>query len=479
MDKTIVIFGATGDLTHRKLIPAIYNLFRKERLSGSFIIIGFARRPYTDESFRHELQDSVNEHSASSFVLDTWEKFSQHIHYFQGNLNSAKDFEGLEDYLHTLENGPSDRLYYCATAPEFYESIASNLGNAGMTIQSAGWRDIVVEKPFGTDLSSARALNHTLHRFFSENQIFRIDHYLGKDTAQNILYFRFANAIFEPVWNRNYVDNIQITVAEQVNIGDRAGYYDSAGVLRDIFQNHLLQILTLISMEPPASFDADALRNEKVKVLSALLPVKPEDIVVAQYRGYQQTPRVAPGSTTPTFGALKLHLGNWRWQGVHFYLRSGKALAEKSTEVVVVFKRPPHLIFNLDSGDKLTPNILSLCIQPDEGIHLSFEAKVPDSNQEMRSVDMEFHYQTDFGVNAIPDAYERLLLDALKGDPSLFARNDEIELAWKLIDQVIQDSQIEDANELLFYEPGSWGPLEARKLLKRNGHSWHSMCRHS
>jgi glucose-6-phosphate 1-dehydrogenase len=232
-------------------------------------------------------------------------------------------------------------------------------------------------------------------------------------------------------------------------------------------------------MEPPASFDADALRNEKVKVLSSLLPVKPEDIVVAQYRGYQQTPKVAPGSTTPTFSALKLHLGNWRWQGVHFYLRSGKALAEKSTEVVVVFKRPPHLIFNLDSGDRLTPNILSLCIQPDEGIHLSFEAKVPDTNQEMRSVDMEFHYQTDFGVNAIPDAYERLLLDALKGDASLFARNDEIELAWKLIDQVIQDSQIEDANELLLYEPGSWGPLEARKLLKRNGHSWHSMCRHS
>jgi glucose-6-phosphate 1-dehydrogenase len=479
MDKTIVIFGATGDLTHRKLIPAIYNLFRKERLSGSFVIVGFARRSYTDESFCQELQDSANEYSANTFNLDTWGKFSDHVHYFQGDLNSAKDYEKLEDYLHTLENGQSDRLYYCATAPEFYESIARNLGNAGMTIQAAGWRDIVIEKPFGSDLSSARALNQTLHRFFSESQIFRIDHYLGKDTAQNILYFRFANAIFEPIWNRNYVDNIQITVAEQVNIGDRAGYYDSAGVLRDIFQNHLLQILTLISMEPPASFDADALRNEKVKVLSSLLPVKPEDIVVAQYRGYQQTPKVAPGSTTPTFSALKLHLGNWRWQGVHFYLRSGKALAEKSTEVVVVFKRPPHLIFNLDSGDRLTPNILSLCIQPDEGIHLSFEAKVPDTNQEMRSVDMEFHYQTDFGVNAIPDAYERLLLDALKGDASLFARNDEIELAWKLIDQVIQDSQIEDANELLLYEPGSWGPLEARKLLKRNGHSWHSMCRHS
>jgi glucose-6-phosphate 1-dehydrogenase len=478
MDKTIVIFGATGDLTHRKLIPALYNLFRKGRLTEGFRMIGFARRPYTHEVFRQELQQIIQTYSPETYDQAAWEQFAGWLYYFQGDLETPEDYTKLEEMLSTLERGPSDRLYYCATAPAYYQAIARNLGASGMTIQTSGWRDIVVEKPFGSDLASARALNQTLHQFFSESQVFRIDHYLGKDTAQNILFFRFANTIFEPVWNRNYVANIQITVAETVDVGERAGYYDTAGVLRDMFQNHLLQILTLCTMEPPGSFEADTLRNEKMKVLNAIRPVAAGDVVLGQYRGYLQTPKVAPNSTTPTFGALKLYIDNWRWQDVPVYLRSGKAMAEKVTEAVVVFKSPPHLMFNLPPDFKMIPNILSLCIQPDEGVHLSFQAKVPDSEQEMRSVDMDFHYATDFGKNAIPEAYERLLWDALKGDAALFARNDEIELAWKLIDPVIGQSPPHGEIPLVVYEPGSWGPGEAEALLQRNGQQRYSVCNH-
>ena len=478
MNKTIVIFGATGDLTHRKLLPALYNLYRKNRLSEGFRIVGFARRDYTHETFRQEIQKAVQSFSPETYLQETWEKFAGWLYYFQGDLATPDDYIKLEDMLSELENGQSDRLYYCATSPVYYQAIARNLGAAGMTIQTGAWRDIVVEKPFGSDLSSARALNQTLHQFFSESQVFRIDHYLGKETAQNILFLRFANAIFEPVWNRNYIESIQITVAEQVDVGDRAGYYDTAGVLRDIFQNHLLQILTLIAMEPPASFEANALRNEKAKVLSALHPVADGDVILGQYRGYLQTPKVAPNSTTPTFGIVKLYIDNWRWQDVPIYLRSGKAMAEKSTEAVVVFKCPPHLIFNLSPDFNMTPNVLSLCIQPDEGIHLSFQAKVPDSTQEMRSVDMDFHYATDFGKNALPEAYERLLLDALKGDAALFARNDEIELAWKLIDQVIDQSQPDGEIPIRVYEPGSWGPAEADDFMQRDGQQWYTICNH-
>jgi glucose-6-phosphate 1-dehydrogenase len=478
MNKTIVIFGATGDLTHRKLIPALYNLFRKGRLTEGFRIVGFARRPYSDEAFRQELQRAIQTYEAELYVQTTWEQFAGWLYYFQGDLETPDDYTRLEETLSGLENGPSDRLYYCATSPAYYQPIVRNLGAAGMTIQTSAWRDIVVEKPFGSNLASARALNQTLHQFFSENQVFRIDHYLGKDTAQNILFLRFANTIFEPVWNRNYVENIQITVAETVDVGERAGYYDTAGVLRDMFQNHLLQILTLCAMEPPASFEADALRNEKVKLLSAIRPVADGDVVLGQYRGYLQTAKVAPDSTTPTFGALKLNIDNWRWQDVPIYLRSGKAMAEKVTEAVVVFKCPPHLMFNLPRDFNMIPNILSLCIQPDEGIHFSFQAKVPDSEQEMRSVDMDFHYATDFGKNAIPEAYEPLLWDALKGDAALFARNDEIELAWKLIDPVIGQSPPDGDIPLLPYQPGSWGPDEAEALLKRNRQQWYSVCNH-
>ena len=473
---TIVIFGASGDLTWRKLVPALFNSYRKGRLPSGTRVVGFARRPYSDEDFRARLRDGVERFSSGTFDANLWNSFAALLRYFRGNLDVPEDYERLQTFLRELEGGPANRLYYLATAPTFYEPVVKRLGALNMADERAGWRRIVVEKPFGHDLASARSLNRTIHTVFGEHQVYRIDHYLGKETAQNILFFRFGNTIFEPVWNRRYVDHVQITVAESVDVGHRAGYYDQAGVLRDMFQNHLLQLLTLVAMEPPASFEADAVRNERVKVLRAVRPIALEDTVCAQYRGYCQAPGVAPDSRTPTYAALKLFVDNWRWQGVPFYLRSGKALAQKSTEIIIEFQRPPHMMFDLPPDYRLTPNILSLCIQPDEGIHLKFQTKVPDSAQEMRSVDMEFHYRSSFGDGALPDAYERLLLDALNGDASLFARSDGIEMAWQLIDPVVQGWESPDAPPLALYEPGSWGPTEADELIARDGRTWRRGC---
>ncbi len=342
--------------------------------------------------------------------------------------------------------------------------------------EDSGWRHVVIEKPFGTDLESARALNAQIHQVLGEDQIYRIDHYLGKETVQNILMFRFANTIFEPLWNRNYIDHVQITVAENVDVGHRAGYYDGVGVLRDMFQNHLMQLLTLVAMEPPASFDADALRNEKVKVLRSINPITPDEVagetVRAQYCGYCETEGVAPDSITPTYAALRFVIDNWRWKGVPFYLRSGKALAEKLTQIIIQFKEPPHTMFPLPPGKQVTPDMLVLYLHPDEGIHLRFEAKVPDTVAEMRSVDMEFHYADSFGLTAIPEAYERLLLDALQGDAALFTRADEVETAWGLIDPIIQAWKQTDKPPLASYDPGTWGPPTADELLARDGRAW-------
>ena len=476
---TIIIFGASGDLTWRKLIPALYNNFKKGRLSECANIVGFARRPYTDETFRAYLRDGVEKNSPDSFDAALWEKFATRLHYFQGNLEHGEDFPPLDVFLRKLEDGPAHRLYYLATAPEFYAPVVGYLGVAGMAKpvnELDGWRRIIIEKPFGTDLASALELNRATHAVFDENQVYRIDHYLGKETAQNILFFRFANTIFEPVWNRRYVDNIQITVAESINVDHRAGYYDTAGVVRDMFQNHIFQLLALVAMEPPSSFSADAIRNEKAKVFESIRPIALEDTVRAQYSGYSTAQGVAQGSQTPTFAALKLNIDNWRWKGVPFYLRSGKALARKVSEIIIEFQRPPHLMFHLPSDADFTPNILSLCIPPDEGIHLRFEAKVPDSDQEMRSVDMDFHYHSSFDGAPLPDAYERLLLEALEGDASLFTRSDAIEAAWKLIDPVLQGWDKTDTPELVIYKPGTFGPRRADELLIRDGRKWRTGC---
>ncbi len=472
---TIVIFGATGDLTSRKLIPALYSLFKRDRMPKEFQIVGFARRPYSDEEFREMMCEAIKQFS--EFDQPTWDKFGALLHYFQGDLGTVDDYQKLHNYLYQVEQQKNaNRLYYLATAPNYYGPAVTNLAKARMTSQEDGWRRVVIEKPFGYDLGSAQALTKTIHQAFDESQVYRIDHYLGKETVQNMLFFRFANTIFEPLWNRNYVDHIQITVAETVDVEHRGGYYDGAGVLRDMFQNHLLQLLSLTAMEPPASNNADSLRNEKVKVLSALRPVSLTDTVRGQYDGYCEAEGVAPNSQTATYAAIKLYVDNWRWQGVPFYLRSGKALKDKTSEIVVQFRRPPHLFFNMPRAGGLDPNMLSICIQPNEGIHLSFQTKVPGSTTEVQPVDMEFLYSDSFHDTHLPEAYERLLLDAIQGDAALFTREDEIELSWKLIDYIRLGWEAPQAPPLETYPKGSWGPLGADKLLADDSRVWRLGC---
>ncbi|MBT3313883.1 MAG: glucose-6-phosphate dehydrogenase [Anaerolineae bacterium] len=474
---SIIIFGASGDLTWRKLIPALYNNFKKGRLDECANVVGFARRPYDNETFRARLREGVQKFSPDTFDEKIWGDFVTRIHYFRGNLDQADDFAKLHTFLHGLEGDNANRLYYLATAPSFYAPVAGFLGKAGMSKEDADkWRRIIIEKPFGRDLASAQALNRAVHAAFEERQVYRIDHYLGKETSQNILFFRFANTIFEPLWNRGYINNIQISVAESVDVGERAGYYDKSGVLRDMFQNHLFQLLALVAMEAPASFDADAVRNEKAKVFQSIRPIDLNDTVRAQYEGYAQAEGVAPNSQTPTYAALKLFIDNWRWQGVPFYLRSGKALKHKNSEIIIEFQRPPHLMFDLPEGRDFTPNILSICIQPDEGIQLRFEAKVPDSDQEMRSVNMDFAYDDFFDGATIPEAYERLLLEALDGDASLFTRSDEITASWRIIDPVINSWAERAQPKLATHKKGEWGPEESTALLARDGHQWRFGC---
>ena len=473
---SIVIFGASGDLTQRKLIPALFNQSKKGRLPVGTRIVGYARRPYSHDEFRSLLREALGKFAPKAFDSAVWDKFAANLYYQKGDLSTAEDFVALEAILKSIEGGPANRLYYLATAPEYYGAVCGYLGAAGMTREEEGARRIIIEKPFGTDGASADALNQEVHAAFHERQVYRIDHYLGKETAQNILFFRFANTIFEPIWNRNYIFSVQITVAEDVDVGHRAGYYDHAGVLRDMFQNHILQLLTLVAMEPPASFTADSIRNEKVKVLQAIRPIPLEsvaqNVVRAQYRKYRDAEGVAPNSETPTYAAMRLHIDNWRWQGVPFYLRSGKALATKLSEIIIQFRRPPHVMFNFPEGHRPTSNMLAIRIQPDEGIHLRFDAKVPDTAQETRSVDMEFHFRNSFGDGGLPDAYERLILDALNGDASLFTRSDEIEAAWKLMDPILQGLASPHAPPLAFYEAGTWGPAEADAFIARDNRQW-------
>ena len=473
---SIVIFGATGDLTQRKLVPALYHQRVKGRIPGQFNIVGSARTPLSHDEFRSRMRLGMESLAETVPEAVTWKEFADRLWYVPGDVGRPEACAELDRFLREREGGPANRLYYLATAPELFPVILNQLGAAKMSDEETGWRRIVVEKPFGRDLQSAVELNRIIHAAFEEHQVYRIDHYLGKDTAQNILYFRFLNTIFEPLWNRNYIDHVQITVAETVDVQHRAEYYDQAGVMRDIIQNHMLQLLTLVAMEPPAMFDADAVRNEKVKLLRAVRPVGLEDTVRAQYEGYRSTPGASPDSVTPTFAAIKLYVDNWRWQGVPFYVRSGKALAAKTSEIVIEFKRPPHVLFQLPMDYELTPNFLSLCIQPDEGIHLRFETKVPGALMLTRSVDMEFHYSS-FGGAGLPDAYERLLIDALKGDASLFTRSDEIEMAWKLVDPIVKEWESSPNHPPLgLYRTGSWGPPEAEAFISRDGRIWRMGC---
>ncbi len=470
---TIIIFGASGDLTQRKLIPSLFNLFRKRRTPKKFQILGFGGTPFSDEQFREHLHKGVQENAGYSFSDEEWNVFASGLYYMTGKYTETADFKKLADTLASLENGDANRMFYMALPPTVFPIIIDNLDASGQLHENGGWRRVILEKPFGTDLASAVTLNKQVHKALNENQIYRIDHYLGKETVQNILFTRFANTIFEPIWNRTYIDHVQITVSEKVGVEHRAGFYDSVGVLRDMFQNHLLQLLALVAMEPSASFSASDLRNEKVKVLSAIQPITPEQVsastVRAQYKGYRGEPEVNPNSTTPTYAAMRLYINNWRWKGVPFYLRSGKNLAEKHSQIIIQFKEPPLAMFPMQTTK---PNMLVLYLQPDEGLHVRFEAKAPDTVSETRSVDMEFHYAEAFGKTAIPEAYERLLLDAIQGDASLFTRADEVETAWSLMDPILQTWETHQTPSLAVYRPGSWGPPEGYDLLARDGRRW-------
>jgi glucose-6-phosphate 1-dehydrogenase len=480
MSHSIVIFGASGDLTSRKLIPALYELHRKGRLSAPVRIVGFSRTRLDHETWRAKLAESTAQFVGGAFDRAAWDSLAPSIFYHPGDVHRPDDFRSLGRQLDELEGGDgAGRVYYLATAPQFYEPAIAHLGETGLAQQSGPVRRVVIEKPFGVDLASARQLNEAMHRVFPERQVYRIDHYLGKETVQNVFVFRFANAIFEPVWNRNYVDHVQITAAEAGMIGRRGGYYDSAGVLRDMFQNHLLQLLTLTAMEAPARFEADAVRDEKVKVLRAIGPMRPEDVVTStvrgQYRKYRDEPEVDPQSQTATFAAMRLCVDNWRWQGVPFYLRSGKAMSCRTTQIVIQFHEPPHMMFDDGPRGAHEANRLVIQVQPAEGIQLHFQTKVPDAGTRLRLTDLNFRFRDKF-AREIPDSYQRLLLDVLAGDASLFARSDEVELAWGIIDPIASTWSERGLPKLALYEAGEWGPPCSTEWMHGQGREWFDMC---
>src|SRR6266700_1300225 len=484
----VVIFGATGDLTHRKLIPALYNLAADGDLPPAVAIVGFARREKSDEEFRSELEKATREFSRQVVRDEIWRTFSQSIFYHQSEFGDEAGYKTLAKRLDQIDKEcgtRGNRLFYFAAAPDQFEPILKYLKAAGLNETRKGsWARVIVEKPFGTDLASARELNRIVRNSFAEEQTYRIDHFLGKETAQNILVLRFANAIFEPLWNTRYIDHLQITAAETLGVEARAGYYEKAGALRDMVQNHLLQLLCLVAMEAPTDLSADSIRDEKVKVVRSLRRYRVDDIaklvVRGQYTsgainaenvpGYREEEKVDPKSETDTYVALRLSVDTWRWSDVPIYLRVGKRLPKSATEISVHFKKAPMVLFNRDSTEH-DQNVLVIRIQPDEGISLRMMAKIPGTSLRIEPVKMDFHYGTSFG-KASPEAYERLLLDAMSGDATLFARRDEVEEAWAFIDTIEQAWTGKDAPPLTFYPAGSWGPEEADELLARDGRAW-------
>jgi glucose-6-phosphate 1-dehydrogenase len=439
-----------------------------------------ARSDYSHQSWRDELASSTARFDEQDYNSEDWNRFAPLLFYQRGDISTPGDFEALGRFLAESEQGaPTTRVYYLSTSPRLYGQAVAQLGASQLADETHGPRRIVIEKPFGTDLPSSRTLNDQLHSVFDERQIFRIDHYLGKETVQNLLVLRFANSIFEPVWNRTFVDHVQITVAEEVTVGSRAGYYDGAGVLRDMFQNHLLQLLTITAMEAPPRYDATLVRDEKVKVLRAIRPLAgadfARDTLRGQYSTYREEPGVPAESQTATFAVLKLHVDNWRWQGVPFYLRSGKAMSCRTTQIVIQFREPPLMLFSSGPRPSLDANRLVIQIQPAEGIQLHFHTKVPDAGMQLRLTDLDFRFQREYSAT-LPDAYQRLLLDALVGDASLFARSDEVELAWGIIDPVHSAWQSPAAPPLASYPVGLWGPTEAMDWMRSQGREWFDVC---
>jgi glucose-6-phosphate 1-dehydrogenase len=484
-----VLFGSTGDLAHRKVLPAMYQLWRTNLLPHEFMILAIGRRDLDDESYRAEVRSSLEQHSRV-LPLDeaAWETFSERIRYQRLDFAEAAGFDLLATRLDAIDEDSGtrgNRIYYLATQPGQFAEIVAQLGRVGLDHErhDGGWRRIVIEKPFGHDLDSAKRLNREVAKVFRESQVYRIDHYLGKETVRNLLVFRFGNGIFEPLWNRRYVDHVQITVAESIGIENRGAFYEATGASRDVLQNHLLQLVSLIAMEPPATFAADALRDEKVKVLRAIgtAPGDPErQVIRGQYGpgwvagtavpGYRQEPDVDPGSETETFVAARLVIDDWRWAGVPFYVRTGKRMPKRATEIAIRFREGPHRLFR-DAGADPDPNLLAIRIQPDEGIMLRFGAKVPGLGLDVRSVTMDFTYGSAFSVDS-PDAYETLILDALQGDASLFTRADEVEEAWGIVDPIIETWAAGDPPDFPDYDAGTWGPPDADQLLVRDGRRW-------
>jgi len=491
----MVIFGVSGDLTARKLMPSLFDLTFGQPLPEGFTIVGVSHRDWSEQDFKDTMREAVTAHARTPVTPESWEAFARSLRYVRGDFADPETYRRLDETLsepELVKRTLGNRIFYLATAPQFFSPILQGLSAAGALERQAnylepteGWHRVVVEKPFGHDLASARALIAEMAEILTERQIYRIDHYLGKETVQNVLAFRFANSMFDPVWNRQYVDNVQITAAESLGIEGRAGYYEHAGALRDMVESHLLQLLTVVAMEPPAFFNGNAVRDEKVKVLRTVVPPRGADVgihcVRGQYGpgyvggvavpGYHEEKGVSPDSTTETYVALRLAIDNWRWSGVPFYLRTGKRLPRRITEIAVEFKQVPHLMFQNAGELDLTPNVISLRIQPDEGIALRFAAKVPGGRTQLRTVRMDFLYGAAFG-QAGPDAYERLLLDAMLGDPTLFTRRDEVEAAWAIVQPILDEWDQPGTPPPHLYEAGSWGPYAADQMIERDGRAW-------